>query len=145
MTESPGAKWTAQQIVEAFPWDTAPRYLLRDRDSIYGCEFTSHVDHMGIKEVKTAPRSPWQSSYVERVIEIIRSTITVAGRISRSRKTPRNRGRWNRPTTGRSSSPRWSEDSIIGMHGWLPSRSAIRPVLLSWLWRRAFYSDRLRP
>ncbi len=72
VTESPGAKWTAQQIVEAFPWDTAPRYLLRDRDGIYGHEFTSRVDHMGIKEVKAAPRSPWQSPYAERLIGTLR-------------------------------------------------------------------------
>ena len=58
--------------MEAFPWDTAPRYLLRDRDGIYGHEFTSRVDHMGIKEVKTAPRSPWQSPYVERLIGTLR-------------------------------------------------------------------------
>jgi len=61
VTESPSAKWTALQVVEAFPWDTAPRYLLRDRDGIYGHEFTGRVDHMSIKEVKTAPRSPWQN------------------------------------------------------------------------------------
>jgi putative transposase len=72
VTESPSAKWTAQQIVDAFPWDTAPRYLLRDRDGIYGHEFTSRVGHMGINEVKTAPRSPWQSPYVERLIGTLR-------------------------------------------------------------------------
>jgi putative transposase len=72
VTESPSAKWTAQQIVEAFPWDSAPRYLLRDRDGIYGHEFTTRVDHMGIKEVMTAPRSPWQSPYVERLIGTLR-------------------------------------------------------------------------
>ncbi len=72
VTESPSAKWTAQQIVEAFPWDTAPRYLLRDRDGIYGHEFTSRVDHMGIKGVKAALRSPWQSPYVERLIGTLR-------------------------------------------------------------------------
>jgi transposase InsO family protein len=72
VTDSPGAEWTAQQIVEAFPWDTAPRYLLRDRDGIYGQEFTTRVKHMGIKEVKTAPRSPWQSRYVERLIGTLR-------------------------------------------------------------------------
>ena len=72
VTESPGAKWTAQQIVEAFPWESAPRYLLRDRDGIYGQEFTSRVKHMGIKEVKTAPRSPWQTPYVERLIGTLR-------------------------------------------------------------------------
>jgi transposase InsO family protein len=58
--------------VEAFPWETAPRYLLRDRDSIYGQEFTERVDHMGIKEVKTAPRSPWQNPFVERMIGTLR-------------------------------------------------------------------------
>jgi putative transposase len=68
LTSFPSAKWTGQQIAEAFPWDTAPRYLLRDRDGIYGHEFTSRVGHMGINEVKTAPRSPWQSPYVERLI-----------------------------------------------------------------------------
>ncbi len=72
VTQSPAARWAAQQITEAFPWDTAPRYLLRDRDGIYGHEFTSRVDHMGIKEVKTAPRSPWQNPYVERLIGTLR-------------------------------------------------------------------------
>ena len=72
VTESPGAKWTAQQIVEAFPWNTAPRCLLRDRDGIYGHGFTSRVGHMGIKEVKPAPRSPWQSPYEERLIGTLR-------------------------------------------------------------------------
>ncbi len=72
VTQSPGARWTAQQIAEAFPWNTAPRYLLRDRDGINGHGFTSRVDHMGIEEVKTAPRSPWQSPYVERLIGTLR-------------------------------------------------------------------------
>lgn len=72
ITEHPTANWTANQVVGAFPWDTAPRYLLRDRDSIYGGEFRSRVRNMGIKEVLTAPRSPWQSPYVERLIGSIR-------------------------------------------------------------------------
>ena len=72
ITEHPTAQWTAQQIVEAFPWDTAPRYLLRDRDSIYSAAFQERVGHMGMEEVKTAPRSPWQSPYVERLIGSIR-------------------------------------------------------------------------
>jgi transposase InsO family protein len=58
--------------VEAFPWETAPRYLLRDRDAVYGVEFSSRVKGMGICEVKTAPRSPWQNPYVERVIGTLR-------------------------------------------------------------------------
>ncbi len=72
ITDSPSAGWTGQQIIEAFPWDTAPRYLLRDRDGKYGQDFISRVRSMGIEEVKTAPRSPWQNCYVERLIGSIR-------------------------------------------------------------------------
>src|SRR3989441_364087 len=68
VTDSPTAAWTAQQIVEAFPGDSAPRYLLRDRDSIYGAEFRQRVRGIGIAEVLTAPRSPWQNPLAERVI-----------------------------------------------------------------------------
>jgi putative transposase len=72
ITEHPTAPWTAQQVVEAFPWDEAPRYLLRDRDRIYGASFRQRVRHMGIEEVVIAPRSPWQNPYVERLIGSIR-------------------------------------------------------------------------
>jgi putative transposase len=68
VTDTPTAQWTAQQIVEAFPWETAPRYLLRDRDAVYGVVFSSRVQALGIREVKAAPRSPWQNPYVERLI-----------------------------------------------------------------------------
>ena len=57
VTTHPHAEWAAQQIINAFPWEEAPRFLIRDRDGIYGHEFTSRVDHMGIEEAKTAPRS----------------------------------------------------------------------------------------
>ena len=66
------AGWSSRQITEAFPSDTAPSYLLRDRDASYGSEFCQRVDAMGIKEVVAAPRSPWQTPYVERVIGSIR-------------------------------------------------------------------------
>jgi hypothetical protein len=72
VTDSPTAAWTAQQLIEAFPDDSAPRYLLRDRDSIYGGEFRRRVQGMLISEVLTAPRSPWQNPFVERVIGTIR-------------------------------------------------------------------------
>jgi putative transposase len=72
VTDAPTAQWTAQQLVEAFPWDTAPRYLLRDRDAVYGVVFSSRAQAMGIHEVKTAPRSPWQNPYVERLIGTLR-------------------------------------------------------------------------
>src|SRR4249919_248113 len=62
----------ARQITEAFPWDTAPRYLLRDRDASYGQTFRDRVEAMGIEEVVTAPRSPWQNPFVERIIGSIR-------------------------------------------------------------------------
>ena len=69
----PTGLWTAQQIVEAFPEETAPRFLLRDRDSIYGEEFRGRVARMGIEEVITTARSPWQNPYAERIISSIRS------------------------------------------------------------------------
>jgi len=72
VTEHPTAAWLARQVTEAFPWDTVPRYLLRDRDASYGSEFRNRVEATGIKEVVTEPRSPWQSPYVERVIGSIR-------------------------------------------------------------------------
>jgi transposase InsO family protein len=72
VTANPTAAWTAQQIIEAFPEDTTPRYLLRDRDSIYGEEFRSRVKGMQIEEVVTAPHSPFQNPYAERVIGSIR-------------------------------------------------------------------------
>jgi putative transposase len=72
VTEHPTAQWTGQQIIEAFPWDTAPEYLLRDRDAVYGSQFQSRVNSLGIEEVRTAPRSPWQNAFVERVIGSLR-------------------------------------------------------------------------
>ena len=72
VTEHPTAEWTTQQVVDAFPWDEAPRHLLRDRDRIYGTSFRQRVQHMGIEEVVIAPRRPWQNPYVERLIESIR-------------------------------------------------------------------------
>jgi transposase InsO family protein len=72
VTEHPTAAWTAQQIIEAFPNDTAPRWLLRDRDSIYGDVFRRRVAGMGITEVITSPSSPWQNPYAERLIGSIR-------------------------------------------------------------------------
>jgi transposase InsO family protein len=72
VTYNPTQVWLAQQMTEAFPWDTAPRYLLRDRDASYGPVYRDRVRVMGIKQVVTAPRSPWQNAYVERLIGSIR-------------------------------------------------------------------------
>ena len=72
VTQNPTEVWRARQITESFPWDTAPRYLLRDRDTSYGIGFRNRVRAMGIEEVLTAPRSPWQNPYAERIIGSIR-------------------------------------------------------------------------
>jgi putative transposase len=72
VTAHPTAEWTGQQLREAFPFEQVRRYLLRDRDGIFGSEFRKDVKAMGIKEVLSAPRSPWQRAYVERVIGTIR-------------------------------------------------------------------------
>ena len=72
VTEHPCAAWTSQQIVEAFANQDAPQYLLRDRDRIYGNEVRLRISSLQIEEVLTAPRSPWQNPYVERLIGSIR-------------------------------------------------------------------------
>jgi putative transposase len=72
VTEQPTAQWTAPQLVEAFPFDTAPRYLLRDGEGIYGERVRRRIHFLGIDEVVTAPASPWQNPFVERVIGSLR-------------------------------------------------------------------------
>ena len=63
VTQYPTQAWLSRQLTEAFPWDTAPRYLLRDRDASYGLAFRNRAQAMGIEEIVTAPRSPWQNPY----------------------------------------------------------------------------------
>jgi putative transposase len=72
VTSHPTARWTAQQVVQALPFDEAPRFLIRDHDGIYGQDFRERIKHLGIAEVIIAYRSPWQSPYVERLIGSIR-------------------------------------------------------------------------
>ena len=72
MTRHPTAEWLAQQIVEAFPWETAPTYLVRDNDGAYGPIFRRRVRAMGIRDRPISPRSPWQNPYAERLIGTLR-------------------------------------------------------------------------
>jgi len=72
VTAHPTTEWTAQQLREAFPWETAPRYLLRDRDRVFGDEFVQQLEAIGIEQVLSAPRSPWQRGHIEGVIGSIR-------------------------------------------------------------------------
>src|SRR5271169_1779593 len=72
VTRHPTAEWLAQQIVEEFPWDTAPTYLVRDNDRAYGQAFTRRVRTLGIRDHPISPRSPWQNPYVERLIRTLR-------------------------------------------------------------------------
>src|SRR5450759_4469011 len=68
VTENPTAEWISRQIIEAFPWDHTPRYLIRDRDTSYGPVFVQRLCAMGIRDRPIAFRSPWQNAYVERLI-----------------------------------------------------------------------------
>ena len=72
VTTNPTAEWIARQITEAFPWNEAPDYLIRDRDGAYGRAVTSRLAAMGIRDHLTAARSPWQNGYAERLIGSIR-------------------------------------------------------------------------
>jgi len=71
VTEHPTEDWTAQQIREAFPWDEAPRYLIRDHDAIFGNDIVTTTKAMGIEEVVIAPRSPWQKAYVSHCTSLV--------------------------------------------------------------------------
>ena len=72
VTAHPTADWVARQVKDAFPFDETPRYLIRDRDGAYGACFRECLESMGVEEVLTAPRSPWQNPYVERLIGSVR-------------------------------------------------------------------------
>jgi transposase InsO family protein len=72
VTAEPSAAWVCQQFRDAFPFDTAPDYLIRDRDGIYGEAVSRCLEAMDVEEVITAPRSPWQNPYCERLIGSIR-------------------------------------------------------------------------
>jgi len=72
VTSNPTAEWVARQITEAFPWDGAPRYMIRDRDRIYGAVVTRRLRAMGIRDKPIAPASPWQNGFAERLIGSIR-------------------------------------------------------------------------
>ena len=72
VTALPTAEWITRQITEAFPWDEAPRYLIRDRDTAYGVAVTRRLRAMGIRDRPISPHSPWQNGHVERLIGSIR-------------------------------------------------------------------------
>ncbi len=72
VTTHPTAEWVARQITEAFPWNEAPRYMIRDRDCIYGAVVARRLRAMGIRDKPIAPASPWQNGFVERLIGSIR-------------------------------------------------------------------------
>jgi len=76
VTRNPTAEWLARQITEAFPWDSAPRYLIRDNDSAFGGVFKARVRAMGIRDRPTSLRAPWENGYVERLIGSIRRECT---------------------------------------------------------------------
>jgi hypothetical protein len=73
VTANPTAEWIARQVIEAFPWDQAPRYLIRERDGFFGAVVTRRLQAIGIRGRPITPRSPWQNGYVEHLIGSIRS------------------------------------------------------------------------
>jgi putative transposase len=144
VTHAPSAPWTGEQLVNAFPYDSAPKVLIRDRDKIYGAAFVRRMRAMGIEQVLTAPQSPWQNPYCERVIGTLRREcldhLIVLGeqhlrRILRKyfdyyhgsrthlaldKDAPELRERES-SDGGRSSPSRWSADCIIATRDTQPS------------------------
>ncbi len=143
VTEHPTTQWITHQVSEAFPWEAAPRYLVRDRDRVYGPSFQARVEGMGIEEVLTGPRSPWQNPFVERVTGAFAasawttsssstngtcegclattSSITTAGAVAaRSPWTARRLGLCKGPSTGMSWRSRRRAASIATTSGAQP-------------------------
>src|SRR5262249_51450860 len=85
VTEHPTAEWTARQLIEACGLEEGPRYLIRDRDQVYGERFSRQARTLDIREAVIAPRSPWQNAYAERVIDLACLTIVHARRDLTSR------------------------------------------------------------
>ena len=106
VTSHPTAEWVAQQLTEAFPWQEAPLHLIRDRDAVYGGVFIKRLSTMGIRDHPTAPRSPWQNAYAERLIGSIRreclDRIVVTGEAHLRRLLQRYADYYNRARTQRS-------------------------------------------
>jgi transposase InsO family protein len=106
VTAHPTAEWVARQLTEAFPWQEAPRYLIRDRDAVYGGVFLKRLDAMGIRDHPTAPRSPWQNAYAERLIGSLRKEcldrFVVTGEAHLRRILRRYADYYNRARTHRS-------------------------------------------
>jgi len=106
VTSNPTAEWVARQITEAFPWDGAPRYMIRDRDRIYGAVVTRRLRAMGIRDKPIAPASPWQNGFAERLIGSIRreclDNIIVSGEAHLRRKLISYAAHYNSVRTHRS-------------------------------------------
>ena len=90
VTKTPTAEWVARQITEAFPWDRAPGYMIRDRDRIYGGIVTRRLRAMGIRDKPTTPASPWQNGFAERLIGSIRARVPGSYRRFRRGPSPPN-------------------------------------------------------
>jgi transposase InsO family protein len=88
VTAHPTAEWIAHQITDAFPWDEAPDYLIRDRDASYGSAVTKRLAAMGIRDHPIAPRSPWQNEHAERLIGSIRRECLDHRRLGRGPSAP---------------------------------------------------------
>jgi hypothetical protein len=76
VTQNPTAEWLARQVTEAFPWETAPKYLIRDNDRAFGGAFKARVRAMGIRDRPTSYRSTWQNGHTERLIGSVRRECT---------------------------------------------------------------------
>jgi transposase InsO family protein len=106
VTSHPTAEWVAQQLTEAFPWQEAPRHLIRDHDAVYGGVYIKRINAMGIRDHPTAPRSPWQNPYAEQLIGSIRreclDRVVVTGEAHLRRILRRCANYYNRARTHRS-------------------------------------------
>jgi transposase InsO family protein len=137
LTSSPTAEWTSLQLIQAFPFDTAPPYLIRERDGVYGQKVMDALDFLDIEQIVTAPRSPWQNGYCERVIGTIRREcldhLTVLGEKHLQQVLKEYLAYYHRSRTHRGLVDRYMSDShlrqeIDNVEGRFPERTDVLPL-----------------
>jgi hypothetical protein len=137
VTPNSSADWTSLQLIQAFPFDTAPPYLIRERDGVYGQKVMDALDFLDIEQIVTAPRSPWQNGYCERVIGTIRREcldhLTVLGEKHLQQVLKEYLAYYHRSRSHRGLVDRYMSDShlrqeIDNVEGRFPERTDVLPL-----------------
>jgi Integrase core domain len=147
-TANPTAEWVARQVTEAFPWDGAPGYMIRDRDQIYGTVVTRRLRAMGIRNKPIAPASPWQNGFIERLIGSIRREcldhIVVLGEVHLCRILKSYADYYNRARTHRSLNKDAPVSRPVQRIGVISSRALLADFIINTIGFNFRYTQELR-